>query len=195
MSKNKQKRNLILKKLKLVSGGGLKCDYGEDIIIGDITHYIANNLKLTFEPRPILHESLNNLKPVVVEVLGYTKFLTLVQTKEFMSTPLQKGMTERTLKIIEEGIRITGISLSGEGDKEGVVITYGLTAHNGQLIGGSTPKLFFNVSTHGFEEELENNVAVIIDEMYEYIVNKQYAQLEMDLESVTQDNDSGESEK
>ncbi|MFR8207433.1 MAG: hypothetical protein ACLU99_14865 [Alphaproteobacteria bacterium] len=72
-----------------------------------------------------------------------------------------------------KNIEVRGVSLSGQDDNVGCVITGLFTVSNNQKTAINSPRLKFNTETFGFEEELEEIVADIENEVLRIFVQRQ----------------------
>ena len=112
-------------------------------------------------------------------VFNITSFKTMIATPDFKATQKQ---TEIAAAFAEEclgNIEVRGVSLSGQDDNVGVVLTGLFTVSNNQKTVINTPRMKFNVETFGFEEELDYIVCDIENEVYEFLFEGKKAQMEL----------------
>lgn len=146
-----KKDNFTLRKVKLQPKGGIKTDY-EIAIALDGEVVVTERSEITGrEVHPDFKNAVKALAPVVADVFEFS---------------------DETAERIE----VRGIAISGEGDKEGVVITSVFETSNGQKTCINTPRLF----TAGDENQaLDAAVENIRDEVYAYLFEGKQAQLSL----------------
>ena len=112
-------------------------------------------------------------------VFNITSFKSMMATPDFKATKKQTEIAEAFAEECLGNIEVRGVSLSGQDDNVGVILTGLFTVSNNQKTAINTPRMKFNTETFGFEEELENNVSDIENEVYEFLFNGKKAQLEL----------------
>ena len=103
----------------------------------------------------------------------------MMATPEFKATKKQTDIAAAFAKECLDNIEVRGVSLSGQDDNVGVVLTGLFTISNNQKTAINTPRMKYNVEMFGFEEELENIVCDIENEVYEFLFEGKKAQLEL----------------
>lgn len=90
-------------------------------------------------------------------------FLTeLVDVEKFSKFP----------DIAVENYRVTGVSLSGEGEKEGVIITGYKVLSNGKGFSFNTPLTRLEATDYVFADNLKQHLAELITQASEYLAGK-----------------------
>lgn len=168
-----------LTKVKLIKDGGLDVHYEVIEQVGNETcsnHYHVESGK---DVHPDLRNCFKRLTPIMGRIFNITSFLSLVESKEFDATEQQEANAREFAEECLNNIEVRGISLSGQGDNVGIVLTGLFTVSNNQKTAIKSPRLKFNTETFGFEEELENIAREIEAEVYEFLFKGKKAQLEL----------------
>lgn len=177
--KNPKRSNFTLNKVKLISGGGLALNFTLQQIIGADTYKDTQDHKSTKQPHPDLEELLLKLAPMVAQVFCFTNARDIVNRKEFDANISQKDYIAKYVDFIVEKIKITGISISGEDTKRGVVITALFAVDNNQRTAINTPRILLGGESRGFEEKLTELVDKLEGEVYEFVYEDKIANPEM----------------
>lgn len=177
--KQPSKTAFNLSKIKLISGGGLSVKYELEAVIGAETYHSNHVEESTKQPHPDLEECFQKMAPMVAQILGFTVAKDLAYKLEFKADAKQKELLGNYVSQMTEKIRVSGIAISGKGDKQGVVITSVFTVDNKQKIALNTPRIMLKAQTRGFEEELETLIETIREEAYEFLFNGKVANPEM----------------
>lgn len=177
--KQPSKTAFNLSKIKLISGGGLSVKYELEAVIGAETYHSNHVEESTKQPHPDLEECFQKMAPMVAQILGFTVAKDLAYKLEFKADAKQKELLGNYVYQMTEKIRVSGIAISGKGDKIGVVITSIFTVDNKQKIALNTPRIMLKAVTRGFEEELETLIETIREEAYEFLFNGKVANPEM----------------
>lgn len=177
--KNPNKTNFKLNKLKLISGGGLSVEYTLQEVIGADTYQSKQKQDSTKQAHPDLEENLLALAPMVAQVFCFTNARDMMMAPAFKADVLQKEAMAKFVDFIHDKIRITGISISGEEAKRGVVITASFAVDNNQRVAINTPRILLSSESRGFEEKLAGIVDSLESESYEFIYNSKVANPEI----------------
>lgn len=153
-SKAKSK-DFILKSMKRLPNGGLAASFVANTVVGSEIYKSTVSKESDQLPSPDLTSKLELLKPMLMEVFRYKK-------GEFLT--------------------VNGISLSGTEKNAGIIIKGKVKTHSGVHTAINTPRMKFNVTTYGYEEEMKKITDELTAEVYEYLFNGKAAQLEMGLE-------------
>ena len=76
-------------------------------------------------------------------------------------------------------LSISGFALSGKENTRGIIITSTFKADTKQVMAINSHRIRFDVTTYGFEEDIEDIVDDLHDEVYAYIWEGKSAQLEL----------------
>lgn len=190
-----EKEFFNLSKAKLTKGGGLDCNYEVKEKTGNETYNEKFHQESAKDVHPDLSKSFERLKPIVARVWHLTFVRTLLLMPEFKASKLQSDLAEVAINEIMANIRVSSISISGQDENVGVVITAVMTADNNQKMAMNTHRIRFTDTKYGFEEELEEICGDIEQEVYEYLFEGKRAQLDLfsgvGSEGETEDEKSG----
>jgi hypothetical protein len=145
-----------LKKAKTNKAGGLYVEYSVEHVIGDEVFESTVKRNEDIPPHPDLTSIFEELKPMLTKVFEYKKD--------------------------KANVKVIGISFSGSDDTAGAVITGTFKTSGGQKVALNTPRLRYNVTTYGYEEQLEAIHERLEQEVKEYLFEEKKAQLEIGLE-------------
>lgn len=186
MSKEKQnvmpiplEEKFALSKVKLLKDGGLDVHYEVTEVVGNESYTNKYHVLSAKDIHPDLRNLFNDLRPIMGRVFNITSFKTLMETPDFKATENQKEIAENFAKECLNNIEVRGVSLSGQDDNVGVVLTGLFTVSNNQKTVINTPRLKYNTETFGFEERLETTVNGIENEVYAFLFKGKKAQLEL----------------
>jgi hypothetical protein len=87
-------------------------------------------------------------------------------------------------EVLISKISINGISISGAGDKKGVIIMGSIEAANGAKCAMNSPKISIEGNSFGFEEELEICINKLTQEVYLFLFEGKKAQLTLQFDEV-----------
>lgn len=186
MSKEKQnvmpipsEEKFALSKVKLLKDGGLDVHYEVTEVVGNESYTNKYHVLSAKDIHPDLRHLFNDLRPIMGRVFNITSFKTMMATPEFKATKKQTDIAAAFAEKCLDNIEVRGVSLSGQDDNVGVVLTGLFTISNNQKTAINTPRMKYNVETFGFEEELENIVCDIENEVYAFLFEGKKAQLEL----------------
>lgn len=168
-----------LSKVKLIKDGGIACDYEVEEVVGSEVYnnkYHTESAKLE---HPDMRNCFEELKPIIARIYHLTFFKSLMETPEFDATKMQKDLAIVAFAEVMEKVDVTGISLSGEDENVGVVITGTFTADSNQKMAINTHRIRIEDDRYGFEQEMEEVIAKIEKEVYAYLFEDKQAQLQL----------------
>lgn len=123
---------------------------------------IVYNSKHTVKSERLITSDLNNallnLCPVAINVLKSNCYFNM----------LSNDMDAYIKEII----------LSGKGNKAGVIITFMIPVLDYEYAIVKTPRLFYEKGNLDFEKELKDKINILEDEVYKYLFEEKYAELE-----------------
>lgn len=123
---------------------------------------IVYNSKHTVKSERLITSDLNNallnLCPVAIDVLKSNCYFNM----------LSNDMDAYIKEII----------LSGKGNKASVIITFMIPVLDYEYVIVKTPRLFYEKGSLDFEEELKDKINILEDEVYKYLFENKYAELE-----------------
>lgn len=173
------KENFTLQKIKLISGGGLSVKFELEEVVGGVNYHSNDTKESSKEPHPDLVNSLEAMAVMVAQIFGYVAVKDIAYKKEFEATVSQKEYLKTYVEQMTEKIRVTGVALSGKGDKKGVVITSSFAVDNKQRVAMNTPRILMKSTVRGFEEELAELIDKIKLEAYLFVYENKVANPEM----------------
>jgi len=174
-----------LKKVKLVKGGGLEVEYSTSETSGNgpegpEIYGSTHKDKSTKFPHPDLTELLKQFKPMVARVFNFSFFRELVQHEDFNAKEEQSRIAERFYQEIIGKIEINGIALSGDGANCGcIVMASFLTEVNKNKAALNVPRIKFNSTTFGFEEEMQDLADMVKEETFKFLFENKVADPEL----------------
>jgi hypothetical protein len=150
-------------------------------------------------PHPDFLKTLEELKPMLAQASGLTRVISAMKKLQGSESKVALEVLAGDLEQIEQEIladlTVTGISLSGQEDNEGVIIT-GVYDNGSAKLAKNSPRITFNRDIYGFEEDLQELCDTLVEETRKYATEGKSAQLSLDLtESAPgEDHDSAEEE-
>ena len=139
------KEKFSLSKVKLLKDGGLDVHYEVTEVVGNESYTNKYHVLSAKDIHPDLRKLFKGLCPIMGRVFNITSFKTMIATPDFKAT---KEQTEIAAAFAEEclgNIEVRGVSLSGQDDNVGVVLTGLFTVSNNQKTAISTPRMKYNV--------------------------------------------------
>ena len=184
MSEKKQmpiptKEKFALSKVKLLKDGGLDVHYEVTEVVGNESYTNKYHVLSAKDIHPDLRKLFNDLRPIMGRIFNITSYKSMMATPDFKATKKQLEIADLFADECLKDIEVRGVSLSGQDDNVGVVLTGLFTVSNNQKTGINSPRLKFNTETFGFEEELETIVNSIENEVYGFLFEGKKAQLEL----------------
>ena len=173
------KTNFKLSKVKLIKDGGLDCQYEVEEVVGQEVYHNKYNSESPKQEHPDLKNCFNKLKPIIARIYHLTFFKTLMDTQEFKASRVQIEVADKAFEEVMEKVDVTGISLSGEDENVGIVITGTFTADTNQKMAINSHRIRLEGDHYGFEEELGEIVSEIEEEVYAYLFEDKQAQLQL----------------
>lgn len=123
---------------------------------------IVYNSKYTVKSERLITSDLNNallnLCPVAINVLKSNCYFNMLSN--------------------DMDVYIKEIILSGKGNKASVIITFMIPVLDYKYAIVKTPRLFYKKGLLDFETELQDKINILEDEVYKYLFEEKYAELE-----------------
>lgn len=173
------KDKFALSKVKTLKDGGLDVQYEITEVVGNESYTNKYHVVSAKDIHPDLRNLFDNLRPIMGRIFNITSFKSMIATPDFKATKKQQEIAESFAEECLKNIEVRGVSLSGQDDNVGVVLTGLFTVSNNQKTAINSPRLKYNTETFGFEEELENIICDIEEEVYEFLFEGKKAQLEL----------------
>lgn len=187
MSEKKENANVMLiptekafalSKVKTLKDGGLDVHYEVTETVGNESYTNKYHVESAKDIHPDLRDCFDRLRPIMGRIFNITSFLSLMDTPDMKANEKQKNAARNFADEMLKNIEVRGVSLSGQDDNVGCVLT-GLFTVNNQKTAINSPRLKFNTETFGFEEELEEIIGDIENEVYAFLFKGKKAQLEL----------------
>lgn len=173
------KKAFSLSKVKLIKNGGLEAHYSITEVFGNEVFHNEHQIKDTKDVHPDLLKLFKDMRVIMAHLFGVRSFLTLLDIVDFKANAKQKDLAEAFADEATGNIDVHGISLSGDDENRGVVLTGLFTFGNGMKSAINSPRIRLANTSFGFEQELEEIVAKIEDEVYAFLFEGKKAQLEL----------------
>lgn len=173
------KGKFALSKVKLLKDGGLDVHYEVTEVVGNESYTNKYHVLSTKDIHPDLRELFNDLRPIMGRIFNITSYKSMMATPDFKATKKQLEIADLFASECLKNIEVRGVSLSGQDDNVGVVLTGLFAVSNNQKTAINSPRLKFNTEMFGFEEELETIVNSIENEVYGFLFEGKKAQLEL----------------
>lgn len=173
------KEKFSLSKVKLLKDGGLDVHFEVTEVVGNESYTNKYHVLSAKDIHPDLRKLFKDLCPIMGRVFNITSFKSVIATPDFKATKKQIEIADSFASECLGNIEVKGVSLSGQDDNVGVVLTGLFTVSNNQKTAINTPRMKYAVETFGFEEELENIVCDIENEVYEFLFDGKRAQMDL----------------
>ena len=172
-------KNFALSKVKIVKDGGLDVHFEVTETIGNESYTNKYHVESAKDIHPDLRGCFKELRPIMGRIFNLTSFLSMVETDDFKANKKQNETARNFADELLQKIEVRGISLSGQDDNVGVVVTGLLEVLAGQKTAIISPRIKFSNINYGFEEELEDIISRIETEVYAFLFKGKKAQLEL----------------
>lgn len=168
-----------LSKVKTLKDGGLDVHYEVTETVGNESYTNKYHVESAKDIHPDLRNCFDRLRPIMGRIFNITSFLSLMDTPDMKANQKQKDTARNFADEMLKNIEVRGVSLSGQDDNVGCVLTGLFTVSNNQKTAINSPRLKFNTETFGFEEVLEEIIGDIENEVYAFLFKGKKAQLEL----------------
>lgn len=164
-----------MKKAK-IGNTSVECDFEENRVIDGKAHVIQHSIKCSYIPHPELIRLRDTLREYLVKTyhldLGFETAIKYLKGE-------QKKIAEDGMIDLYDKVEITGISIGGEEQLKGVVISGKITSFNKSKCAMNTPRIVFSSEKLGYELDVEGQVEMIEREVYKYIFEGKKAQQDL----------------
>lgn len=168
-----------ISKVKLKKDGVIDLHYEVTETVGQESYTNKYHLESAKDVHPDMRELFKNLKPIVSRIFKLTSFQSVVSAPDFKATAKQKEAADSYADEVTNGVHVTGLSYGGTGDNVKVVLTALYTVANNQKVAINTPAIRVEGESWGFEEQLQEIVAAVEKEVYQFLYEGKKAQLEI----------------
>jgi len=164
-----------LKKAK-IGDTSVECDFEENRVIDGKGHLIVHNVKCDYIPHPDLIRLRDTLREYLVKAYhlgtGYEVAIKYLKGE-------QKKIAEDGMIDLYDKVEITGISIGGDDQLRGVVISGKIQSFNKSKCAMNTPRIVFSSEKLGYELDVEGQVELIEREIYKYLFEGKKAQKDL----------------
>ena len=171
--------SFALSKVKMLKGGGLDVHYDVTEVVGNESYTNKYHVESAKDIHPDLRTLFERLRPIMGRIFNMTSFLTLVESEDYGASETQQLQARAFADECMKNVEVRGVSLSGQDDNVGVVLTGLFEVSNNTKTVINSPRLKFSSVSFGFEEELEDIIYKIEHEVYEFLFKGKKAQLEL----------------
>jgi len=166
--------NFTLKKAK-VSTQKVEIEFEERFVADDNPHIRKHIIKSDIMPHPDLTNKINDLKGYLAKAYHYEK---LYNAGRKLKKTEDENFTNEYLDILNQ-IEVMGISIGGNDNLRGVVISGKMESNNGAKVAMNTPRIVFESEKLGYESEVEEKIIDISEEIYAYLFENKKANKEL----------------
>ena len=167
--------NFDLKKVK-IQNDLVETEFHEKRSIDGVSHTLVHSLKAKYIPHPDLLNARDKLKDVLIKSFHYHE-VNDVASKYLKGE--QKQKVEDAFLDICNKIEVTGVSISGDEQLKGAVVTGKIESNNGSKCALNSPRIVFASDKIGYEKDVENAVELLTRETYKYLFEGKRAQGEL----------------
>ena len=164
--------NFDLKKVK-IQNDFVECEFNEKRTIDGVSHTLVHTLKAKYIPHPDLLYSRDKLKDVLIKSHHHHEVYN--EAIEYLKGE-QKEKVEKAFLDICNKIEVTGVSISGDEQLKGAVVTGKIESHNGSKCAVNSPRIVFSSDKIGNEKDVEKIVELLTIETYKYLFEGKRAQ-------------------
>lgn len=163
-------------KKAVIGDTSVECSFEEKRVIDDTAQVIDHTVKAKYIPHPDLIRLRDTLREYLVKAYhldsGYE--LAIKYLKGEQKTKAEEGMID-----LYEKIEVTGISIGGDEQLRGVVISGKIESNNKSKCAMNTPRIVFSSEKLGYELDVEGQVELIEREVYKYLFEGKKAQKDL----------------
>ena len=175
-----KRENFTLKSVKIKDHTTMEIKFVESFVHNDEAHQQEHTVTSTLPPHKHLTDAFKGLKEVVYVIMGYNSVDVLAKAKQ--STHKQQeafktlsAMLEKLKKEQLDNLDPYAIHISGSNNDK-IKISCKRKTEQG-TVAFNTPLMMMDADVFGIEDDLLNIVSVVVEEVFEYTVNKKSVQL------------------
>lgn len=172
-------KSFVLSKVKLVKDGGLDVHYEVTEVSGNESYTNKYHVESAKDIHPDLRKCFERLRPVMGRIFNITSFLSVIESTDFKANKKQQEFARDYADEVLKNIEVRGVSLSGQDDNVGVILTGLYTVSNNMKTAINSPRIKLSSVSFGFEEELEDILSEIESEVYLFLFKGKRAQLSL----------------
>lgn len=157
--------DFTLKKVKFTFPG-LNCDFYEKRVIEDSAETIETNRKSKYNPHPDLVSFKNDLKHYLVKAFHLLEGYDIAE--KYLKGEQKQKAIDGKIELLQK-VEVTGVSVGGSDELEGIVISGKIESNNGSKCAINTPRIVFSSDKLGYEKEVQSIFELLENEVYKYI--------------------------
>ena len=166
-------KDFRLKRIKLMDDQGIEATYLEKATIGKEVHWVEKTIKSSIQRHPDIDKVTDRLRIHVVRVYGLLAVGMYKPVEDFNSKE------SKLLGLLLGEIDIVQVTLQGDEETNGAVISAKKNVLGNLVVAMNTPSIKYENSTYDYSYELKETIDELCDQVFEYIFNHKYAQLDM----------------
>lgn len=166
-------------KVQLKDNGCIKVNYEICENVGGIEYTNKYKIESTKEIHPDMKHLFACLIDVLADTCNVYRFEDAIYLPKFKATEEQKTIAKEETEAATEGITVKSVTLSGEDDNAGCIISGEMEVKHGLRATVITPRLKYNEEIFGFEHELGDVLTALQREIYAYLFQGKKAELEV----------------
>lgn len=156
-----------------ITRDGLEANFIEYKIVDDESYLIKHAPVSSIPPHQDLVDLFKELKTVLIDSYGFCRGLD--QAEKYLKGEQKAKVTKIREQIYSE-VQVTKISVSGNDQLEGVVISGKRESWNGSYQALNTPRICFASDNIGHEDNAERLKELIAMEVYKYFYSGKYGE-------------------
>lgn len=167
--------DFTMKKVK-VTDKGVNVIFEVKRVIDDEAQIIEHTITAKYQPHPDLTHYLTEMREFLFKAYGMNKGfdIALKYLKGEQKKKAEDAMSEQL-----RSITVMGISVSGEDQLRGAVISGKCTSFNEAKQAMNSPRIVFSSEKIGIEQDVETMCELLTKEVYKYIFEGKKAQAEL----------------
>lgn len=163
-------------KKAVIKDNSVVAEFEENRIIDDQAKVIQHRIEADYHPHPDLIEYRNKLREFLMKAYSMDKGHEMAI--KYLKGE-QKKIAEESLIELYDILEVTGVSISGDDQLKGVVISGKIKSFNGAKCAMNTPRIVYSSEKLGYEQDVESIVELITREVYKYIFEGKKAQQDL----------------
>lgn len=167
--------NFTLKKA-VIGKESIDCTFEEIRVVDGQSKTVNHKITSNIPPHPDMIKLRDTLRDYLIKAYhlntGYDLAIKYLKGQ-------QKEKANDALLDMYNLIEVTGISIGGDEQLRGVVISGKIESNNGFKCAMNTPRIVFSSEKLGYEEDVEHQIDLIDIELYKYLFENKKAQLDL----------------
>lgn len=167
--------DFTLKKVK-ISDTGIEADFEEKRVVDDQAQIVTHSVGAKYIPHPDIIKKRNGLREYLTKAYhleeGYEMAIKYLKGD-------QKSKAEEKMMDLYDKVEVTGISIGGDEQLRGVVISGKILSNNKSKCAMNTPRIVFSSDKLGYESDVEEKINDLEKEVFAYLFEGKKAQKEL----------------